>query len=131
MMFLFLPGAITDFFDVINDTLQIKFSVKEPRDYASVYLTLNNINLYPIIVELLNSKGEVGAVEYADGPGELKFTNLEPSKYMVRIIYDGNGNRKWDTGNFLERKQPEIVYYFKNLINAKANWQVEESFSIE
>ena len=62
---------------------------------------------------------------------EIQFTNLSPSRYMVRVIYDVNKNKKWDTGNFLQRLQPEEVYYFKNVISAKANWQVEETFTIQ
>jgi hypothetical protein len=49
----------------------------------------------------------------------------------VRIIYDENENGIWDTGNFLEFRQPEEVYYFKNVIEAKANWEVVERLVLE
>ena len=45
---------------------------------------------------------------------------------MIRIIYDDNGNQQWDTGNFLQDRYPEEVYYVKTIIEAKANWEVEE-----
>ncbi len=75
----------------------------------------------------------VGAmqVEHKDYEKEHKFINLPPSKYMVRLTYDTNKNGKWDTGNFLRRLKPEVIYYFENIITAKANWQVEESFIME
>ena len=50
--------------------------------------------------------------------------------YMVRIIYDVNKNKKWDTGSFLQRLQPEEVYYFKNVITAKANWEIVEILTV-
>ena len=128
---LLLPGAITDFFGIINDSLKIGFSTKKPSNYSSIFLKLRNIRNYPIIIELLDSQGNVKAKTYATSEVEHKFINLPPSKYMVRITYDTNKNRKWDTGNFLSRQQPEVIYYFKNIINAKANWQVEESFIME
>ena len=50
---------------------------------------------------------------------------------MIRIIYDDNGNRKWDTGNFLLNIQAEEVYYVKTILEAKANWEVEESITLK
>jgi len=128
---LMLPGAVTDYFGIINDSLNIHFTTKKPTDYTSIYLKLRNIKKYPIIIELIGSRGAVMARAYATSEKEHKFINLPPSKYMVRITYDTNKNGKWDTGNFLTRQQPEVIYYFKNIINAKANWQVEESFIME
>ena len=49
---------------------------------------------------------------------------------MVRIIYDDNGNRQWDTGVFLDMLQPEKVHYIKNIIEAKANWELNETLMI-
>jgi uncharacterized protein (DUF2141 family) len=128
---LLLPGAVIDFFGIINDSLKIRFNTKKPTDYSSIFLNLRNIREYPIIIELIDSRGNVRAKTYATSEKEHQFINLPPSKYMVRITYDTNKNGKWDTGNFLTRRQPEVVYYFKNVINAKANWQVEETFRME
>lgn len=128
---LMLPGAVSDFFGIINDSLKIRFNTKKPTDYTSIYLNLQNIRTYPIIIELIDSRGNVRAKTYATSEKEHQFINLPASKYMVRIIYDTNKNGKWDTGNFLRRQQPEIVYYFSSIINAKANWQVEETFRMK
>lgn len=49
---------------------------------------------------------------------------------MIRLIYDDNGNQKWDTGNFLLNQQPEKVHYVKSVIDAKANWEVEENITL-
>ena len=126
-----LPGAITDFYGIINDSLTVGFSTKKPSNYASVFLTLNNIKSYPIIVHLINDRGDLVASDYLVDPREIIFKNLLPSRFMVRIIYDTNENKKWDTGNFLQRLQAEEVYYFKDIITAKANWQVEEPLTID
>ena len=127
----FLPGAFIDFFDIENDTLKVEFSTKKTSNYSSIFLTLNNVKSYPIIIELINNKGEVVAQKYALNSQEYQFINLQSSSYKVRIIYDTNSNKKWDTGNYLTKQQPEEVYYFKNILEAKANWELSESFSIE
>jgi uncharacterized protein (DUF2141 family) len=125
------PGGLTDIFGISNDSLNVKFRTGKVSDYCSVFLTLDNIKNYPIIVDLINDKGQVVAKTTATGPREFEFTNLEPSRFKVRIVYDENENGIWDTGNFLEFRQPEEVYYFKNVIEAKANWEVVERLVLE
>ncbi len=125
-----LPGAVTDFFDVQNDTLNSTFSTKRPSNYSSIFLTLNNIKQYPIIVDLINDRGEVTAKYYAETQNVIRFNNIAPSRYKVRILYDENKNKQWDTGNYLKKIQPEKVYYFNTIIEAKANWEVEMSLSL-
>ncbi|MCK4562567.1 MAG: Ig-like domain-containing protein [Flavobacteriaceae bacterium] len=125
------PGAITDFYGVQNDTLNVNFTTKTTTNYSSLFLKINNIKSYPIIIHLINEKGKVVEKKYADKAREYQFENLLPSRYKVRIIYDTNKNKKWDTGNFLLKQQPEEVYYFKNIINIKANWEMTEIFTVD
>jgi len=48
----------------------------------------------------------------------------------LRLIEDKNKNRQWDTGNFLEHRQPERVWYLPKEIELRANWEVEETWQI-
>ena len=59
---------------------------------------------------------------------EFIFRNLVPAKYKVRLIYDDNKNRKWDTGNFLLKLQPEKVIYYPEIIDVRANWEMPITF---
>ena len=127
----FLPNAITDFLGNVNDTLSYKFNTKRPTDYGNVYLTLQGVKRYPILVQLITESGVVVDEIYAVENQEFIFKNLIPARYLVRIIYDDNKNRKWDTGNFLLKIQPEKVVYltFENPI--KANWNVTQTFILK
>ena len=125
------PGAITDIYGLQNDSLKVEVRTGKIADYCSIFLTINNVDRYPVIVDLINEKGEVVAKRYAQRSEELQFLHLEPSRFKVRLIYDDNRNGKWDTGNFLGKVQPEAVYYFRNVIDAKANWEVVESLNLE
>lgn len=126
-----LPGTVTDIFGVQNDTLNMNFSTKRPANYSSIYVNLMNVKQYPIIVDLINERGNIEASFYAESQHEIKFVNISPSRYMVRITYDTNANKKWDTGNYLNKEQPEEVYYFTTIIEAKANWEVNETLTIQ
>ena len=125
------PGAIEDIFGVQNDTIKASLKTGKVSDYCSVFLRLRNIERFPIILEMINDQGKIVAKKYANEPREFEFRNLKPSRFMIRIIYDDNQNKKWDTGNFLLHKQPEKVYYVKTIIEAKANWEVEESIMLQ
>ena len=41
-----------------------------------------------------------------------------------------NGNGKWDTGNYLKMMQPEKVSYYPDVIDVRANWELEQNFII-
>ena len=47
---------------------------------------------------------------------------------MIRVIIDSNDNNQWDTGNYLDKIQPEEVYYLTQEIDLRANWDVNQVF---
>jgi len=124
------PGAVTDFYGMQNDSLKIQFRTNKVTSYGSLYLNINNVKSYPIIIELINDTGKVVAKKYSNKNEEYQFINVKPSRFKIRIIYDTNKNKKWDTGNFLLKKQPEEVYYSKSTINVKANWKWTETLTL-
>jgi len=126
-----LPEGVKDFFDQVNDTLDIRFSTKQPSDYGSVYFTLQNVKSYPVIVELLNANEEIVESIYAKTVQEFPFINLPPAQYKMRVIYDTNSNGKWDTGNYLLKTQPELVTYYTEEINVRANWEMPLTFILK
>jgi hypothetical protein len=58
------------------------------------------------------------------------FKYLAPGTYYLRAIDDLNGNFRWDTGNFAERRQPENVFYDPKTLVLRANWDVEEPWNV-
>ena len=126
-----LPGAITDFFGSENDTLNIGLGTKSYADYGNLRLTITTVaGNYPLIIQLTDEKGETIQEIHAKEPQPIEFNNIDPSKYRVRVIFDTNGNGQWDTGNYLKRIQPERVSYYPGLIEVRANWELEQTFTI-
>lgn len=124
----FLPGALTDFYEKSNDTLQYKLTTKNTSEYANVRVTLENVNRFPVIVELTNNKGDVMYSEYSESATVIEFQSIDPALYTLRLIYDDNKNRKWDTGSFLQKKQAEEVIYLPKEFQVRANWDWEQPF---
>lgn len=127
-----LPGTVLDFFGNTNDTLVYTFSTKSPADYGNLQMNVTGDSIsYPIIVQLLNEKEEVQREIYAEESQLFEFNNLDPKNYLVRVIFDENKNREWDTGNYLKRIQPEKISYYPGIIEMRANWEKIETFILK
>lgn len=125
-----MPGAMTDFFEKENDTLSFKLNTKNSSDYGNLRVILENAKKFPIIVELTDKDGKVKYTEYTESATTIYFDAIEPAKYTLRIIYDDNKNKIWDTGSYLEKRQSEEVIYFPKEIDVRANWDVEQPFNL-
>ncbi|BFM42588.1 Ig-like domain-containing protein [Flavobacterium sp. CFS9] len=127
----FFPGALTDFYDKANDTLAIKLSTKEPADYGNLVLNLKNVKRFPIIVEATNAKGDVVyASDYSEGKTKIEFNLLVPEKFTIRIIYDDNKNKIYDSGDFLNKKYAEEVFYYQTPVDVRTNWDVDQAIDL-
>ena len=111
-----------------NNAIQSTFQFKSENEYGHLFINIEGIE-EPAFVELLNSNDDpVQKAPVKDG-GVL-FMNLRPDKYYVRLIVDTNENGIWDTGNYAEKKQPEEVYYSPHFYELRANWEVEEDWTV-
>ena len=124
-----LPGAITDLFGNVNDTIFFSPSVKAKTEYGEIVLKIKNIASYPVIIDLINEKGDKTYERiFAKKEQDFIFSNINPGKYKLRLIYDDNGNERWDPGNFLKKQMPEDVKYFPDVIDIKANWDIQQDW---
>lgn len=128
--FKIMPGALIDYLDQSNDTLSYTLNTKNLADYGNLSVNLKNAKRFPVIVELSTEKGDVLATEYSDGNTKVEFNLVEPALFWLRLIYDDNKNREWDSGNYLEKRQAEEVIYFSTAVDVRANWDVEQAFDL-
>ena len=126
-----LPEALFDFFESTNDTLSFTASSKNIEDYGTIIIQLEFTDGAPYILEVLNRNGAtVRRVDGIEGQERFSFELLPPGIYNLRFIVDANGNKKWDTGNYLLKKQPEEVLYYPTPIELRANWDINEVFNV-
>lgn len=126
-----LPGSITDYYEATNDTLQYRLRSQAVSDYGTIGVTLQNVDEFPMIVELIDQRYEVVARDILEEQKQVYFDYLLPGSYYLRIIYDDNANGKWDTGHFLKRLQPEKVSYYPEILEVRANWSLNETFILD
>jgi len=125
------PGAIIDLFEETNDTIYKNITTKDLSAFGTMIINLQNIQQFPVIVQLTNIKGEVLAEQYSEDRSNFTFNYLNPGDILVRVIFDSNGNRKWDTGNFLKKLQPERIQYLRDTLEVRANWDQPYTFSLD
>ena len=126
-----LPEAFTDFFDVTNDTLNYRANTKALSAYGYLKITLKNAPSTPLVVQLVTRAGEVKYEKSGTGTYVFDFFNVNPDTYNLRVVFDDNNNNKHDTGNYLKKIQPERVAYHPKEISIKANWDVDEQFTLK
>lgn len=111
-----------------NNTLKNAFKVKKEDDYGHLYINVIGVDTTAFVELLNNSDLPVRKAKVKDG-GAL-FMDLKPDKYYARLTIDLNGNGRWDTGNYAEKRQPEQVFYCPKLFQVMQNWQVDETWDV-
>lgn len=100
-----------------TDTLN--FTTKKRDDYGKLYVRIRKLDAErnPVL-QFLQSDGVVFSVNIKSGV--YKSALFNPGDYDLRILYDTNGNGKWDGGRFFGiKRQPEIVQPISRKITVK------------
>jgi hypothetical protein len=128
---IFMPDSVLfDIFNNTNDSLDLRFATTKKRGYGSLKLEVNTTDSIPLIIQLLNEKDMVLQENTLIGT-TLFYPYLKPGNYKIKAISDHNKNGKWDTGDYLEKKFPEKVFYLNQILSVRANWDVEHKWIIE
>lgn len=126
---LFPAGCITDIYGQTNDTLKYNFGTQKIEYYATIKVNIKGLK-EPSIVQLLDNKKKIIKEVEINADTTINYLFLPPEKYVLKLFYDSNGNKKWDTGNYKEKKQPEKVFYFPTEINAVSNFDYDYDWDL-
>ena len=128
---IFPDSTFFGFSGLTNDTTRISYRVAAIEEYGNLYIDIWSLsNSYPILIQLLTDKETLVEQRVLRQDEELVFENLVPAKYKLKAVYDTNNNGRWDSGNFLQKIQPEKVVYFEKTLEIRANWDFEEEWEL-
>lgn len=119
-----------------NDSIKEKIQLRKTSELGRLKLKLLLDRKENYLIQLLNEKNLICAVETislslsSSNEVEIELKDLFPGSYKVKVIYDANRNKEWDTGQLLLNKQPEKVFISSKQIKIMADWDVEEEVSI-
>lgn len=113
-----------------NDSSQNLTQVIKPV-YAEE-LSIINIEIRTtqeaFIVELVDKSFKV--IRQIRNTHKVRFEDVMPGDYQIRLIIDSNKNGRWDPGNYFKSIQPEDVIYYRatdgttTIKGVKANWEI-------
>lgn len=115
--------------NLYNDSTVVNFTNRSAKDYGSIRMTFNLPTTSDFIVQLLNDKDRVLREDVLRGESELLYSNLLAGRYKLKVIEDRNGNGRWDTGKYNEKRQPERVAFFSKTLTVRGYWELEETFA--
>lgn len=136
-----IPEALTNYRVIVKDStfisvLGIKnkkedFSATStgPEMYGQLIINLNDFKKGSWFFELLDEKDKKIKTIVPE-ENKVLISKLLPAKYKLRAIFDSNRNNRWDPGDYFSKKQPEPILYYPQLIEIRANWDLEEQWML-
>ncbi|MBE6210123.1 MAG: hypothetical protein E7130_00575 [Rikenellaceae bacterium] len=124
-------GAIENVAGEQNDTIKGSYTGIDHEKFATVIVDLKGKpDSTKYIVQLTNAQGALQQEKRNVSGGKIVFNYVAPGDIKMRLIEDANGNGKWDSGNVVERRQPERSELYVNengedTFVTKANWEME------
>jgi hypothetical protein len=126
-------SAFVDFYGLYNTAFSIKYKTTKKEEYGESIITIDSIeNGKQYVMQFINASDKIVAEEYINNTQTktYKYKKLTPGSYKLKLIEDNNGNKKWDTGNYLTGDQPEKILVFPEKIEVRANWENEVVFNL-
>ncbi len=119
-------AAAVNIYGITSRKLKNRFTAREEDYYGTVSIAFSGVEM-PVIVQLVSNttKEQVVEQKFLNEDGKIIFDFLKPDKYKLKIIYDKNGNGKWDTGSYQDKYQPEQVSYINEVVKVRSNWEKE------
>ncbi|THH42046.1 carboxypeptidase regulatory-like domain-containing protein [Neolewinella litorea] len=130
-----LPGAVSDWYGIQNrDSIVADLNVDSGELYGDLVIYFTNLNpTIDYIVRLIDGNDQVvlGSRRYIDEQFEYvaEYKSLRPATYRMELIYDSNGNERYDVGDLRFGLQPETVQRFE-IEPLRANWTVEKTIDL-
>lgn len=125
-------GAISNIAGQSNDTLRSDITTMDPEKFGKVIVNVKGRtpnNTYVLYLKNENGTSTIASIKDAT-TGTYHFNYVKPGNVRLSVLDDPNSNGIWDTGNLIERRQPERTepYVDENgeeVFEVKANWEVE------
>ncbi|WP_460680499.1 Ig-like domain-containing protein [Mucilaginibacter koreensis] len=126
-----LEDAFTDIYGDKNKRQLKRFTVDKPENYGTLTVKVtvpDSTKSY--IVQLTDPKQNVYRSDIIKKNTSLVYKDYFATKYRVKVIYDNNGNGRWDSGNVKQKVYPESIWTDTKEITLRPNWEQEETVAI-
>ena len=118
------------FISIENDSTESV--VQNVRPLGEQQLSIINIGVRTtaesFFVQLIDNNFKV--IREVANQNTVRFTDVTPGDYQIRLIIDRNNNGRWDPGNYFQNVEPEPIIYYRGadgsqiIKGVKENWEV-------
>lgn len=134
--FIIPQEALRDLFDIPNDSIKLVFNTSSTDSYGKILMDIKFDSLFqpPMLIELV--QGEESKEKLIRQMSIWKDTlvqldNISEGDYYLKATEDRNNDKRWNSGLFGNRIQPEKVFFFPLPISVKAGWDIEDLWEIK
>lgn len=121
---LIADSAFTDIYGLWNDTLKMSFTGTDKEQFGELALKIAEKPQTPVVIEIL-SGGKLVESKAVSEAGIQQFGPYDPGKYDIRVVIDENANGRWDSGRYIQHRQPERLVVIQKGAEVRANWNLE------
>lgn len=130
-------STLSSFYNRSSESVRFDFEVSKTEEFGSFTAHLKNLPTQKFWIQLLDDKNEAAYQQYIN-QADIKFVNLKPRNYKLRILVDNNENGIWDSSDFATEVAAEDVYLFKKIgekevmskINIRPMWEINENWDL-
>ena len=130
-------NTVISFYNRLSESVRFDFEAAKPEEFGSFTVNLVNKPEHNFWIQLLNDKSEPVYQKFSN-ESLIKFINLKPASYKLRILVDNNDNGFWDSSDFATETLSEDVYLYKKAgdkdimtkINIRPMWEINENWDL-
>ena len=113
-----------------NDSTSLKFKLTSESYFGNLTVKIKKTDSISYLVRIKDDKGLLINQIQVNKDTIIIINTLLPGLYTLSAIKDENRNGKWDTGNYLQKIQPEQILYYKGEIKLRANWDLDINYAL-
>jgi len=127
----FPDSSFIDWNGYFNKEIRMNFETKTPADYGKMTMIMKPEKKQPYVLQMLSAQDVVLKETFFNSDTSISYKFINPAKYKFKVIFDDNGNGKWDSGYYPDKIQPERILFFNKEIDVRANWEIEETWQLK
>jgi len=132
----FSQGAFVNLNSLPNALTSAKFKIPQSEELSTLHLNFTGVDDCYIVELTKEDMGNAVRTYNISSDCTITIPYLESAKYAVRVSCDGNRNGFVDTGNLLEKRQPEEVRFYetepgKQLLEIPASSEIDQDINIK
>lgn len=123
---LYLPkGTVTDIFGRSNDSTLLDFDGLNKDELGNLNFKVTADSSSPLVLQMFFSENLKIIDTSFTSSLNLDLRYLMPGEYDVKLIIDRDGDGKWTTGNYFEKRQAETIIEYTDKAEIRANWDLD------